>query len=75
MKKANNRESRSLYRKQLLAENLTVFCSTLIFSKLILFTRYPILNIPIKFVLFYCYSATLDPLVMYSGYKLTKTIE
>jgi len=64
-----------LYRKQLLAENFTLFTSTLIFSKLVLFTHYPILNLPLKFLLLYTYSATLDPLVAYSGYALTRTIE
>jgi len=60
---------------QLLAESGAIFLSTLVFSKLILFTRYPILNIPIKFGLFYIYSATLDPLVVYSGYTITKFME
>lgn len=54
-----NREKRSLYRKQLIAENLTIFASTLLFSKLILFTHYPVLNLPLKFLLLYGYSATL----------------
>lgn len=65
---------RSIFRQQLLIENASIFISTLIFSKLILFTRYPFLNIPIKFTLLYAYSATLDPLVVFSGYKFTRFI-
>ena len=49
-----------------------MFLSTLLFSKLVLFSHYPMLNIPIKFALLYVYSATLDPLMAYSGYTLTK---
>jgi hypothetical protein len=71
----NQLNPRFLFRKQLLVENAAIFLSTLVFSKLILFTRYPVLNIPIKFSLLYVYSATLDPLVVFSGYKLTRFIE
>jgi hypothetical protein len=60
---------------QLLAESGTIFLSTLLFSKLILFTKYGILNIPIKFTLLWIYSTTLDPLVVYSGYRITKFME
>ena len=73
--KAQQANARSLFRKQLLIENLSIFLSTLVFSKLILFTRYPVLNLPIKLSLLYVYSATLDPLVVFSGYKLTRFIE
>jgi hypothetical protein len=68
-------DQKSLFRKQLLVENTTIFISTLLFSKLILFTRYPILNLPIKFSLLYVYSATLDPLTVLSGYKFTRFME
>ena len=77
MAESNQRQhskEKSLYRKQLLAETGTVFLTTLVFSKLIIFTHYPILNLPIKFLLFYTYTAVLDPLAVYSGYKLTRTI-
>lgn len=68
-------EDIQMYRKQLIVENTAIFTSTLLFSKLILFTRYPILNIPIKLTLLYAYSATLDPLVLFSGYALTRFIQ
>lgn len=71
-------KDRSLHRKQLLAENVTIFISTLLFSKLVLFSRYtkhPLVNVPIKACLAYAYSATLDPLVVLSGYKITRIIE
>jgi hypothetical protein len=69
------KDDRQLYRKQLLVENAVIFASTLVFTKLVLFTRYPLLNLPIKFSLFYLYSATLDPLVIFSGYKLTRFMQ
>lgn len=71
----NSSKNKLLHRKQLIAENGTSFLLTLIFSKLVLFTRYPLLNIPIKATLIYVYSATLDPLVIFSSYKLTRIIE
>ena len=67
--------ARTLKRQQLLVETGAVFLSTLVFTKLILFTRYPLFNIPIKTILLYAYSATLDPLVVYSGYKYTRFLE
>lgn len=68
-------QDRSLYRRQLLTENAAVLASSLAFSKLILFTRYPILNLPAKFALLYIYSATLDPLVVLAGYWVTRLSE
>lgn len=68
-------QQRSLYRRQLLAENAAVLASTLAFSKLVLFTRFPALNLPAKLALLYAYSATLDPLVVLAGYKATRLSE
>ena len=64
-----------LLRRQLFAETGAVFFSTLVFSKLVLFTHYPVLNIPIKLLLLYSYTALLDPLVVYAGYRVTRFIE
>jgi hypothetical protein len=64
-----------LLRKQLLAENGATILWTLTFSKLILFKQYLVLNVPLKLLLLYGYWATLDPLVVYSGYRLTRLLE
>lgn len=68
-------QERRLYRRQLLAENAAVLGSTLVFSKLVLFTRFPALNLPAKLVLLYAYSATLDPLAVLAGYWVTRAGE
>ena len=68
-------QDRGLYRRQLAAENAAVLASTLLFSKLILFTRYPILNLPAKLALLYVYSATLEPVVVLAGYSVTRLRE
>lgn len=68
-------QQRSLYRRQLLAETAAVLASTLAFSKLVLFTRFPALNLPAKLALLYAYSASLDPLVVFAGYWVTRASE
>jgi hypothetical protein len=57
---------------QLICECTTLLVSSLIFSKLIIFNRYSILNLPIKLSLLYVYTASLDPLVTLSGYYYTR---
>jgi hypothetical protein len=71
----DQKQTKQLFRAQLLAETGTVFLTTLLFSKLVIFMHYPVLNVPIKCLLLYTYTAVLDPLVVYSGYKLTRTIQ
>lgn len=61
-----------LRRLQLISECSALLISTVVFSKLILFTKYPILNMSIKFFLLYSYSASMDPLIVFSGYYATK---
>ena len=47
---------------------MTIFVSTLLFSKLIIFNKYKIANIPIKLFLTWGYAVTLEPLVILSGW-------
>jgi hypothetical protein len=44
-------------------------------AKMVVFKQYPRLNLPIKFVLLFAYTATLDPLVVASGYVASKVYD
>ena len=60
------------YYQPLLAENTAIFIHTLFYSQTILFNKYRLINLPIKLALTYAFSATLDPLVAYSGYAISR---
>lgn len=60
------------HRRVVGAEVGTIFLSTLIFSKLVIFKNYYRFNAPIKLTLAYLYFATLEPLSMGAGYLVHK---
>lgn len=47
---------------------MALLASSLLFCKLIFFKQYRRFNVPVKLCLVYLYTATLDPLSVYSGY-------
>ncbi len=54
---------------------MTIFISTLVFSKLIIFNKYKVANIPIKLLFTYVYAATLEPMVILAGWYSDKRIK
>jgi DNA-directed RNA polymerase subunit N (RpoN/RPB10) len=59
---------------QLLCENISLIVSSLVFCKLIVFNHYRRFNAIIKLSLCYVYSATLDPLSVFSGYYCNRLL-
>lgn len=54
--------------KILLIENATIFISTMIFAKLVVFNHYRRFNLPIKFLLTLGYTSLIEPLTIYTGF-------
>ena len=67
--------NRAKYRGQLSIEMATFAAHSLLFTKLVFFNHYPKLNIPIKVLLCYLYTATVDPLMVGTGYYFTRWYE
>jgi hypothetical protein len=59
-------------RKILFIENATIFCLTGIFSKLVIFNHYRLINIPIKLLFTYLYFSSIEPFTIFSGYYANK---
>jgi len=72
MEKSSEKIERYKKIKILLTENATIFITSVIFAKLVVFNHYRKFNFPIKFLLTLGYSVILDPLTIFSGYYANK---
>ena len=55
-------------RRVILTEAATIFVWSSIFAKLVLFKHYGRFNLPIKGILTYLYTATIEPVPLFLGY-------